>query len=172
MEQSEVRKIIEALLFATDTPLAVNKIKDILPDMSPSEIKETINALSHDYESQERVFLIQEIAGGFQIRTRPEYQSWLIKLKTQRDETKLSNAALEVLSIISYKQPVMRAEIEAIRGVDSSTIIRALMENGLIRITGRASELGRPIIYGTTPKFLELVGLNSIGDLPKAVELR
>jgi len=171
MEPSETKKVIESLLFATDTPLTLNKIKDIVEVVS-AEIKTQIEELNQEYQSQGRAFFIQEVAGGFQIRTRPEYHQWLMKLKRQREEGKLSNAALEVLSIIGYKQPVMRAEIEAIRGVDSSGIIRALMEKGLVRITGRSEQLGHPILYGTTPYFLELLGLNSLQELPKPTELK
>lgn len=171
MEQSESKKIIESLLFAADSPLMLNKVKEIV-GIAPAEIKKQIDELNQEYETQGRAFFIQEVAGGFQMRTRPEYQQWLVKLKRQREEGKLSNAALEVLSIISYKQPVMRADVEAIRGVDSSGIIRALMEKGLVHISGRSEELGHPILYGTTPYFLELLGLKSIQDLPKPAELK
>jgi segregation and condensation protein B len=172
MELPEIKKITEALLFSTEESLPANKIKSVIGDVSLPAVKEAISELNKEYETQGRAFFIQEIAGGFQIRTRPDYREWIAKLNIQREETKLSNAAMEVLSVIAYKQPVIRAEIEAIRGVDSSAIVRALMEKGLVKMAGRSEELGHPILYGTAPKFLELLGLNSLQDLPKPVELK
>lgn len=172
MNQTETKRIIEALLFATDSPIPISRLKDIIGTATPAETKKTLEEISNEYESTNRSFFIQEVAGGYQIRTKPEYQSWLVKLKKSREEGKLSTAALETLSIIAYKQPVIRAEIESIRGVDSSAIIRALMDKGLVRIAGRADSLGHPIIYGTTPKFLEKLGLGSVKDLPRPTELR
>lgn len=172
MEHSEKKKIIEALLFATDFPITASKIKDVVKEIAPGEIKKCIEELSGEYESTGRSFSIQEVAGGYQVRTKPEYDQWFLRLKVSKDETKLSGAAMETLSIIAYKQPVMRAEIESIRGVDSSAIIRGLMDKGLVRLAGRAESLGHPILYGTSPRFLELLGLNSIRDLPKAAELK
>lgn len=172
MERSEKKKIIEALLFATDLPMTTSKIRDIVGEITPTELKECVTELSGEYESTGRCFMIQEVAGGYQVRTKPEYHQWILKLKASREATKLSGAALETLSIIAYQQPVMRAGIESIRGVDSSAIIRGLMDKGLVRMAGRADSLGRPILYGTTPRFLELLGLDSIRDLPKATELK
>lgn len=172
MERLEKKSIIEALLFATDHPITTSKIKDIVGEIKPTELKECVAELSHEYESSGRCFMIQEVAGGYQVRAKPEYHQWILKLKASRDETKLSGAALETLSIIAYKQPVMRAEIESIRGVDSSAIIRGLMDKGLVRMAGRADSLGHPILYGTTSRFLELLGLSSIRDLPKTAELK
>jgi segregation and condensation protein B len=172
MESSEIVKIVESLLFATESPLPLNRIKDVIGGITPNDVKKSIEQLNKEYEEQGKPFSIQEISGGYQIRTKGEYNQWIQKLTKQKDDTKLSNAAMEVLAIIAYKQPIIRAEVEAIRGVDSSGIIRALMDKKLLKITGRSEELGHPLLYGTAPSFLELLGLNSIQDLPKPVELK
>lgn len=172
MDKNSLKRVIEALLCASEKPLSISKLQDITEKPGTQEIREAINELKQEYETAGHAFGIQEIAGGYQILTRPEYHSWVTKLKASRSENKLSGAALETLSIIAYKQPVLKAEIESIRGVDCGAIIRGLMEKGLVRIAGRAETLGRPIIYSTTNKFLELLGLPSIKDLPKPEELR
>jgi segregation and condensation protein B len=117
------------------------------------------------------VFQIEEIANGFQLLSRPEYHEWISKIRKKSGESKLSQQALETLSIIAYKQPIIRAEIEAIRGVQSGQMIRTLIEKGLVKITGRDEVLGRPLLYGTTTKFLDHFGLKSIKDLPKVEDL-
>ncbi|MBI4713475.1 MAG: SMC-Scp complex subunit ScpB [Planctomycetes bacterium] len=182
-----LKPIIEALLFASEKPLAVNQIQKIIGAPMPSDagrpdshrgvsaktddIKNCLQELKQSYDANGNAFTVFEIAGGYQLRTRTDFQPYLIKLKETRQEGTLSNAALETLSIIAYKQPIGRAEVEAIRGVDSSAIVRGLMDKKLIRITGRGDALGRPILYGTTNNFLELLGLSSIKDLLKPVEL-
>jgi len=172
VEQPVIKQIVEAVLFASDSPISATKIQGIIDGAKAPEVKKALVELNQEYQVQNRAFEIQEIAGGYQLTTKPEYYKWLINLKTKRQENKLSTAALETLSIIAYKQPLLRAEIENIRGVDSGAIIRALMEKGIVRITGRAETLGRPILYGTTNQFLELIGLASIKDLPKAEEIK
>ncbi|MFA5794037.1 MAG: SMC-Scp complex subunit ScpB [Candidatus Brocadiia bacterium] len=171
-ETENIKLIIEALLFASDKPLDIKKLKYILGgNVTDEQVKQTIQELKTEYESTPRAFTVFEIANGYQLRTKTDYQPYLVKLKESRSEGVLSNAALETLSIIAYKQPIARAEIEAIRGVDSSAIVRGLMDKKLVKISGRAEELGRPILYGTTNNFLELLGLGSIKDLPKPIEL-
>lgn len=157
---------------ASDTPLSVNKLQGVLDGTKAQAIKQVIEELRQEYRTQNRAFEIQEIAGGYQLLTKADYHSWITKLKTNRQDNKLSSAALETLSIIAYKQSVLKAEIENIRGVDSSAIIRGLMEKSLVRIAGRAETLGRPILYTTTNRFLELLGLASINDLPKPEEVK
>lgn len=169
---AELKSIIEALLFASEKPLAVNQIQKIIGvSAKTDDIKKCLQELKQSYDTNNNAFTVFEIAGGYQLRTRTDFQPYLIKLKETRQEGTLSNAALETLSIIAYKQPIGRAEVEAIRGVDSSAIVRGLMDKKLIRIAGRGDALGRPILYGTTNNFLEILGLSSIKDLPKPVEL-
>ncbi|MEK7448685.1 MAG: SMC-Scp complex subunit ScpB [Planctomycetota bacterium] len=172
MDKIECKKIIEALLFVSDSPISLARMQNIIVEADKPAVKDGLSELIQEYESDGRAARIQEIAGGYQLLTRPDYTKWLERLKTTREEGKLSAAALETLSIIGYKQPVIRAEIESIRGVDSSAIVRGLMEKGLVKISGRAETLGHPILYGTTDKFLELLGLASIKDLPKPVEMK
>ena len=172
MERTVIKQVIEALLFASDSPLLVSKLQPIMEGTKAQEIKDVLEELRQEYQTQNRAFEIQEIAGGYQLLTKPEYHTWIAKLKAGKEDNKLSGAALETLSIIAYKQPVLKAEIENIRGVDSGAIIRGLMDKGLVRIAGRAETLGQPILYGTQPRFLELLGLASITDLPKPEEVK
>ncbi|MBM4053063.1 MAG: SMC-Scp complex subunit ScpB [Planctomycetes bacterium] len=167
----EIKSIVEALLFTADEPLSVKKICTIVDDTDANLIKDAITLLQNDYDQQARSFQIEEIAGGFQIYTRPEYHEWISKLRKKTSETKLSQASLETLAIIAYKQPVLRADVESIRGVQSGQIIRLLMEKNLVKVVGRDESLGHPLLYGTTKQFLEHFGLKNIKDLPKAEEL-
>ena len=167
----EVKRIVEALLFAVQEPISVRKISEIIEGTEAKEIREVIQQLREEYDTHDRVFQIEEIANGFQLLSRPEYHEWISKIRKKSGESKLSQQALETLSIIAYKQPIIRAEIEAIRGVQSGQMIRTLIEKGLVKITGRDEVLGRPLLYGTTTKFLDHFGLKSIKDLPKVEDL-
>jgi len=167
----EVKRIVEALLFAVQEPISVRKISEIIEGTEAKEIREVIQQLREEYDTHDRVFQIEEIAKGFQLLSRPEYHEWISKVRKKSGESKLSQQALETLSIIAYKQPIIRAEIEAIRGVQSGQMIRTLIEKGLVKITGRDEVLGRPLLYGTTTKFLDHFGLKSIQDLPKVEDL-
>ena len=167
----EVKRIVEALLFAVQEPISVRKICEVVENAETKEIREVIQQLREEYDTHDRVFQIEEIANGFQILSRPEYHEWISKIRKKSGESKLSQQALETLSIIAYKQPIIRAEIEAIRGVQSGQMIRTLIEKGLVKITGRDEVLGRPLLYGTTSKFLDHFGLKSIKDLPKVEDL-
>lgn len=167
----EVKRIVEALLFAVQEPISVRKICEVVEDVEAKEIREVIQQLREEYDTHDRVFQIEEIANGFQLLSRPEYHEWISKIRKKSGESKLSQQALETLSIIAYKQPIIRAEIEAIRGVQSGQMIRTLIEKGLVKITGRDEVLGRPLLYGTTTKFLDHFGLKSIKDLPKVEDL-
>ncbi len=167
----EVKRIVEALLFSVQEPISIRKISDIIEGAEAKEIREVIQQLREEYDTHDRVFQIEEIANGFQLLSRPEYHEWISKIRKRSGESKLSQQALETLSIIAYKQPIIRAEIEAIRGVQSGQMIRTLVEKSLVKITGRDEVLGRPLLYGTTTKFLDHFGLKSIKDLPKVEDL-
>jgi segregation and condensation protein B len=163
--------VIEAVLFASDESLNAARLAKIA-ETSASQVRRCVDSLNSRYKAVGSAFRIEQIAGGYQMLTLPAFDHWLKKLVSVRGDSKLSNAALETLAIISYKQPVIRADIEAIRGVQCGEVIRSLMYKGLVKITGRAEVLGRPMQYGTTKKFLEVFGLNSLKDLPKVEELK
>jgi len=162
---------LEALLFSTHHPLTAGRLAELLDVESTRPLRRAIKALNDHYEQAGRSFRVEQVAGGYQMLTLPEYGEYLSKLHRREADTKLTKAALETLAIIAYKQPILRADVEAIRGVACGETIRSLMEKHLVRIAGRAEEPGRPILYGTTKRFLELFGLNSLKDLPQAEEL-
>ena len=163
--------IVEAILFATDTPLPAPKIADVAGDGNARDVKKHIAALNETYAERGAAFRIEEIAGGFQMLTLPVYNDRLSRLLQARRETRLSQAALETLAIVAYKQPILRADVEAIRGVAVGEVLNRLRELNLVKIVGRAEEIGRPLLYGTTKKFLDVFGLGSLDDLPKDQEL-
>ncbi len=167
----KLKAIVEALLFSTEKPLTTSDIHACLPDESISHIKQVLNELQHEYESMGRSFTLKEVAGGYQFRTRSDYGPYILRmLKTA--PARLSRAALETLAIIAYKQPILRQEIERLRGVDVGGILKTLLEKGLIRIVGRKNLPGRPLIYGTTKKFLEVFDLKDLDSLPKLKEIK
>jgi len=167
-----VESVAEAVLFASDEPLSADRLAGIVGAGTVRDIRKYVESLNARYEAGDFAFRIEQIAGGYQMMTLSRYNHWLKKLLRARTDTKLSQAALETLAIIAYKQPVMRADIEAIRGVAAGEVIRGLMYKGLVKIVGRAEVLGRPMLYGTTKRFLEVFGLNTIKDLPKVEELK
>lgn len=166
-----VESVVEAVLFASDEPVTASRLGDIV-GTSVKQIRRHIKNLNDKYEANNNAFRIEQIAEGYQMLTLSPYNHWVKKLLRVRSESKLSPAALETLAIIAYKQPVIRADIEAIRGVAVGEIIRNLMYKGLVKIVGQAEVLGRPMLYGTTKKFLEVFGLNSLKALPKIEELK
>ena len=166
-----LESVVEAVLFASDEPLTDAKLADIV-ETTPKQVRECIESLNNKYRANNSAFRIEQIAGGNQMLTLSLYNYWLKKLLRVRSDNKLSPAALETLAIIAYKQPVMRADIEAIRGVAVGEVIRSLSYKGLVKIVGRAEVIGRPMLYGTTRKFLEVFGLNTLKDLPKVEELK
>lgn len=166
-----VESVVEAVLFASDEPLTPARLSEIV-GTNVRQLRKHIDDLNEKYKANNNAFRIEQIAGGYQMLTLSEYNHWLKKLVRARDDGKLSQPALETLAIIAYKQPIIRADIEAIRGVAAGEMIRNLMYKGLVKITGRAEIVGRPMLYGTTKKFLEVFGLNTIKDLPKAEELK
>ncbi len=169
--QATPESIIEAVLFAAEAPLPVAKIVDIVGKTKAREIKQHIAALNARYQQQGASFRIEELAGGFQMLTLPMYNEWIAKLLRARQETRLSQAALETLAVVAYKQPILRADIEAIRGVAVGEVLNRLRELNLVKVVGRAEDIGRPLLYGTTKKFLDIFGLASLSDLPKDQEL-
>jgi segregation and condensation protein B len=171
MSEADVKQIIEALLFVADEPLSAGKIAEAVGGIGAEKVRALVDELRAEYEAQGRAFTIEELAGGYRMLTRPEYHPYLRVFSKEPREVKLSPAALETLAIVAYKQPINRAEVEAIRGVDSSGVIQRLLEYRLVRIVGRSEELGRPLLYGTTKEFLEHFGLKSIRDLPEVQEL-
>lgn len=166
-----VESVVEAILFASDEPLSESRLAGIV-ETTAKQVRDCVESLNARYEANHNAFRIDQIAGGYQMLTQPIYNSWLTKTVRVRSDNKLSPAAMETLAIIAYKQPIIRADIEAIRGVAVGEVIRSLMYKGLVKIAGRAEILGRPMLYGTTKKFLEIFGLNSIKDLPKAEDLK
>lgn len=165
-EPPETSQVIEALLFASDTPLSTARLAELARAGTPTEIRIHIEQLNQKYAEAGLSFRIEPIARGYQMLTLPAFRPWLDKLDKQRSQTRLSPAALETLSIVAYKQPVIRAEIEAIRGVACGDLLARLREMGLIRVVGRAEVVGRPMLYGTTRRFLDVFGLASLDDLP------
>ncbi len=165
-----IKHIIESLLFVAEEPLTVDRIKSILTQAEVAEIRSAATELAAEYEQRQGGFYLDEVAGGYQIRTRPEYTEWIKKLIQPRP-LRLSKPALETLVIIAYKQPIIRSDIEHIRGVDCGGVLRVLLERKLIRVLGRKEIAGRPLIYATTKRFLEVFDLKSLKDLPTPKEI-
>ena len=163
--------IVEAILFATDAPVPPNKIAQIVGSGNANDVKKHVEKLNEHYEKTGRAFRIEHIAKGYQMLTMSVYNTWLSKVLKLRAETKLTPAAMETLAIVAYKQPVLRVDIESIRGVACGEMVNRLREMNLVKIVGRAEEIGRPMLYGTTKTFLEVFGLGSLDDLPNADEL-
>jgi segregation and condensation protein B len=159
--------VVEALLFASDTPLEAERIRDVLDLESVGAARELVAALTERYEAEARGLAIMEVAGGYRMVTRPELAPWLLRLARARTRVRLSRPALETLAIVAYKQPVSRPEIDAVRGVNSEATLDNLLERRLVRIAGRKEAPGRPFVYETTREFLIAFGLRDVGDLPK-----
>ncbi len=179
--------VIEALLFAAEKPLPAKSIQAMLknaggcaptPETEPylnleeDDIKTAISALEADYQARNSGLMVQEIAEGYQIRTRPEAAVWVEQLFDDPKAVRLSQPAIETLAIIAYRQPISRADIEAVRGVAVDGVVATLLDRKLIRIAGRSEQPGRPLLYETTPQFLEDFGLKNLNELPNADELR
>ena len=159
--------IIEAVLLSTDAPLPGSKIAQIVGGCDAKDVQKHIESLNARYEQMGCSFRIEAIAKGYQMLTLPTYNPWISKLHKARADSRLSPAALETLAVVAYKQPVMRADVEAVRGVAVGDMLGRLREANLVKIVGRAEEIGRPLLYGTTTRFLEVFGLGSLKDLPK-----
>jgi segregation and condensation protein B len=163
--------LVEAALLAADEPLSLRRLAAAAGLADNSEIRRLVQRLQALYAQDGTAFQVEELAGGFQLLTRPEFHPWLARLRRAGNEMRLSAAARETLAIVAYRQPITRADVEAIRGVQSADMLHQLMEKGLVRIAGREESLGRPVLYGTTKKFLQAFGLRNLRDLPQAEEL-
>ena len=170
MNLSEEIQIVEALLFASPEPLTQTRI-NLIFETDPPKLDDTVKELNHNYEKANRSFRIQGIAGGFQLTTLPEFDIWIKRMLDKSGKLILSTAAMETLAIVAYKQPISRFNVESIRGVDCSGVIKTLLSKNLVRIKGRDEGPGRPLLYAITDKFLENFGLNRISDLPKLKEI-
>jgi segregation and condensation protein B len=171
MDNFEIKPILESLFFVSDSPIRLETLFEILPESNKDAILEGIRQIQTEYEDPSRGIELTEIAGGYQFRTKPNWAGWISRLKKVK-AVKLSQAALETLAIVAYRQPIIRPAIEEIRGVDSGSVLHTLMEKGLIKVMGRKDLPGRPIVYGTTKAFLEIFSLNTLSDLPTIKEIQ
>ena len=176
-----LKALVEALIFAAQEPLSINQIRSIYQDenvrsdesrhIEPEAIRQIVDELNNEYIKQDRPYRIVQIAGGYQFATLSEYAEWLGKLYREQGRRKLSQSGVETLAIVAYKQPITKAEIEKIRGVNCDYVLKNLLEKELLTVTGRAESVGRPLLYGTTREFLKHFGLNDITDLPRPREI-
>jgi segregation and condensation protein B len=163
---------VEAAFMLADEPLTSRRIAEAADLQDGNEARKLIQRLRDLYEAEAAPFQIVELAGGYQLLTRESYHPWLVRLRRTGHDVRLSAAAMETLAVIAYRQPIMRAEVEKVRGVNCTDLIRLLMEKGLVRAAGRHDSLGRPQLYGTTKKFLQAFGLNALKDLPEVAALK
>lgn len=164
-------QIVEAVLFASDAPLSADEIARADEALDEDQVEDALQLLKAEYDDAGRAFQIVELAEGYQVLTRPEYAPYLERFDNVPRQTRLSSPAIETLAIIAYRQPIGRLEVEYIRGVGASGVIRTLQERRLIDVVGRSEGLGRPLLYGTTPDFLEHFGFKSLEDLPRPEDL-
>jgi segregation and condensation protein B len=171
MENPNLDNIVLALLFASDEPLSARKIAALVEDVTTADVKQAIETWNARANAEAWSIGIEQVAGGYRLATRPDYAPYVSRLYAGRRKFRLSRAGLETLAIITYKQPITRAEIESIRGVGSGSVVANLMERSLVEIVGKAKVLGAPFLYGTTQELLEYLGLNSLKDLPSMEDL-
>jgi segregation and condensation protein B len=171
IELNEITKIVEALIFASDSPIPENRITNIITELDSAHIHEIVDELNTKYDHDGHAFKIVRLAGGYQFVTRSEYANYIKQYYKGRSKSRLSRAALETLAIIAFKQPISRPEIDSIRGVNSDGVVKNLLERNLVYISGRSETIGRALIYSTTPEFLQYFGVNDISDLPKPREI-
>jgi len=167
IDESEIKSVVEALLFALEGPLTLDDFSRAIENVDNRQIRKALEELKEEYNANRRSYTIRRIAGGYQLVTLPQFAEYIRKLKDTTKQTPLSRAALETLAIVAYRQPATKGQVEEIRGVASDGVIRNLLEKKLIRIVGRKQVLGRPLMYGTTARFLDYFGLGSIKELPK-----
>lgn len=172
LEEQELKAVIEAMLFVSHEPLSLDRLAMALGEVSKAEVEEALRRLETAYEQPGRGLQLVRVAGGHRIMTRPDYAPWIKRLEKVKAAPKLSRSALETLAIVAYKQPIVRGEIEQIRGVETSGVLRTLLERKLVRIVGRKEVPGRPIMYATTKSFLEHFGLHGLSDLPPLREFK
>jgi len=166
----DIKNIIESLLFVAQEPLTVDRLKKILNHAETKEIRTALEDIATEFDARKGGFYLHRVAGGYQVRSRPEYSDWIKRL-LQPKPFRLSKAALETLATIAYKQPIIRSDVEHVRGVDCGGVLKVLLERGFIRVMGRKEIPGRPLIYGTTKRFLEVFGLETLRDLPTPKEI-
>jgi segregation and condensation protein B len=166
----DLKTIIESLLFVADNPMSIEKLADVIEEADAKAIRSALTELLREFDDPKRGFQLREVAGGYQFRTHPECQAYIKRL-LKPTPSRLSRAALETLAIIAYKQPIIRSDVEHIRGVDSGGVLRVLMEKKLVRVLGRREIPGRPLIYATTKHFLEVFDLKNLRDLPTPKEI-
>ena len=167
-----MKPVAEALLFASDEPVPAARLAQLLGKGADAKtVRKLVDDLNGEYAGQGRAFEVVEIAGGFQLLTRPEFKDWIAELHRHRRQDKLTPSAVETLAIVAYKQPIQRATVDDIRGVQTGPLLRSLLERGLIKVVGRQNVPGRPILYGTSRLFLQHFGLKSLKDLPRVAEL-
>ncbi len=164
-------QIVEATLFASQSPLSPAELARADEDLDPDRVREALRELRRRYDEQERSFQVYRLGDGYQLLTRPEYAPYLERFDSVPRSPTLSDAALETLAIVAYRQPIGRVEIEEIRGVSSSSVLRTLQEWELIEVVGRGEGLGRPLLYGTTPRFLDHFGFQDVSDLPASEDI-
>jgi segregation and condensation protein B len=165
------KQILEGLLFASDAPVPLSALVEVLDGPEAAEVAAVLAELGREYEETERGVALAEIAGGYQILSRRECAPWIEAMLRSRRKARLSRAGLETLAIVAYKQPITKVEIDGIRGVDSGGSLHTLLERNLVLIRGRSKGVGRPLLYGTTPDFLSYMGVNELSDLPELKEL-
>ncbi|MDO8494246.1 MAG: SMC-Scp complex subunit ScpB [Deltaproteobacteria bacterium] len=171
METKQIKSAIEALIFAAEEPIGVAALMGILEEgTTKAAIEEALSVLTQEYASEEKGLLLREVGGGYQFVTKPSQALFLQKLQSNKPRS-LSPASLETLAIVAYRQPIVRADVDTIRGVDSGGVLKTLLERGLVKIVGRREEAGQPLIYGTTPAFLELFHLKNLEELPSMKEI-
>tara|TARA_S200000501_G_scaffold230515_1_gene216210 strand:- start:924 stop:1547 length:624 start_codon:yes stop_codon:yes gene_type:complete len=170
MKETEIKKIIESLLFASPIPLTQTKVNNVFNPATPN-LKKIVESLNNQYDKEEHAFEVISVAGGFQIVSKSEYEIYIQRMLNKSLRISLSAASMDCLAIIAYRQPISRYQIEAIRGVDSSGVIKNLLGKNLVKIKGRDSGPGRPLLYKTTDVFLEYFGINRLSDLPKLKEI-
>lgn len=168
---STTKQILEALLFASDAPVGLSTLVEVLDGPDAATVAAELDAMGRDFEASGRGVMLAEIAGGYQILSRKECAPWIERMLRSRRKVRLSRAGLETLAIVAYKQPVTKVEIDSIRGVDSSGSLHTLLERGLVTIKGRSKGVGRPLVYATSTEFLSYMGINDLGDLPELKEL-
>lgn len=171
MNSDKLKEIVEVLIFASDTPISVKQIQGVIEEAKPKEIEKAAETLNIEYRETGRAFTIVQVAGGYQMVSRESYSQWIRKLFHRKIKSRLTQAALETLSVIAFKQPVSKPEIEGVRGVNCDGVIRTLLERKLITLSGRGEGPGKPLLYKTTEEFLRYFGINNISDLPKPREI-
>jgi segregation and condensation protein B len=170
MDFSTLRPAVEGLIFSAESPLKIELIREILGEPDKEKIERVLEEIDRDYQDPNHGFELVQVADGFQFRTKPRFSEWIRRLRRLKTP-RLSRSSMEVLAIVAYRQPVVRSEVESIRGVDSASALKTLLERKLVRILGRKDVPGRPMVYGTTKEFLHSFGLKNLSDLPTLREV-